>query len=134
MTPAPANQAMVGAWDARLRFIEGPRKGEEEPVLLTFRPDGVVIHADRIPAGSGQLPRGIGEWAADGERFLYWFNVVLNQRSGQPDRVIYVHAEGTLAGGRRTFAARGGSEVYSGTGRRLATNRVDVLATRAEAE
>lgn len=132
MTTTSTNQALVGSWEAQLAFVDGPRKGEEEPVLLTFLPDGVIVHADRIAVQSGQLPRGIGEWTADGDRFSYWFNVVLNQPSGRPENVVYVHGEGTLAGDGQTFGASGGSEVYSGSAELLAIHRADVIATRTE--
>lgn len=133
MTAASTDQAMVGAWDAQLTFVDGPREGEDEPVLITFLPDGVVIHADRIPVDSGQVPRGIGEWVADDEYFSYWFNVVLNQRSGRPEQFVYVHGRGMLSADGKMFGAIGGSEVYSSHGDLLATNRAEVLATRAEA-
>lgn len=133
MTTTSTNQALACAWDAQLTFVQGPRAGEDEPVLLTFLPDGVIIHADRIPTDGGQLPRGIGEWTAAGDRFSYWFNVVLNHPSGRPHHVVYVHGEGTLAGDGQTFVASGGSEVYSATGEVGVTHRAELVATRAEA-
>ncbi len=92
----------------------------------------MILHADEVPAASGQLPRGIGEWAADRERFSYWFNVVLNTATGRPVTVVYVHGEGTLEPDGRTFTASGGSEVYGSAGQLLAINRADLVVRRAE--
>ncbi len=127
------DSGLVGAWGAQLTFTDGPRQGTDEPVRLTFLPDGVIVHADEIPAENGQLPRGIGEWTADGDRFSYWFNVVLNEPSGRPDHVVYVHGQGTLPTDPQTFTASGGSEVYSSTGELLVTHLADLVATRADA-
>ncbi len=133
MTQASIENAVVGAWNAQLTFVEGPRQGETEPVLLTFLADGVVVHADRIPASNGQLPRGIGVWTAESDRFSYWFNVVLNEPSGRPAHVVYVHGQGTLAADGTTFTASGGSEVYGSTGELLFVNRANGEASRAHA-
>jgi hypothetical protein len=133
MTTASTNQALVGAWNAQLTFVEGPRRGKRELVFLSFLPDGVIIHADEIPIESGQIPRGIGEWTAEGDRFSYWFNVVLNDPFGRPNHVVYVHGQGTLPADGRTLTASGGSEVYGSSGELLVTNRADLLATRPEA-
>lgn len=123
---------LQGAWDAQLTFVKGPREGEREPVHLTFLPDGVIIHADQIQGHGGQLPRGIGEWTVHDGRFSYWFNVVLNECSGRPRTVVYVHGQGTLATHGQSFTAGGGSEVYASGGELLVTHRADVRATRAQ--
>lgn len=112
--------------------MKGPREGKREPVVLTFLPEGVIVHADKIRAENGQLPRGIGEWTVEDGRFSYWFNVVLNDPTGRPTTVVYVHGQGTLAADGQTLAASGGSEVYGSSGE-LVTHHADVLATRAEA-
>jgi hypothetical protein len=148
MTTASTDHALAGAWRARLTFTEGPRQGEYEPVRLTFTegprqgeyepvrltflPGGVIVHADEIPAESGQLPRGIGEWTSQDDHFSYWFNVVLNDPTGRPAIVVYVHGNGKLAADRQSLTASGGSEVYGSTGELLATNRADLHATRLE--
>ena len=134
MTTAETGEALVGAWDAHLMFTSGPRKGADESVSLRFLLDGVIIHADESPLQSGQVPRGIGEWSAeaDGNRFSYWFNVVLNDPAGRPTSVVYVHGQGSLAADGRAFSAIGGSEVYRSSEERLATHDVDVQATRAD--
>ncbi len=132
MTTSANDDALAGVWRAQLTFTEGPRQGTHEPVRLTFLSDGVVIHADEIRAENGQLPRGIGEWTIEEDQFSYWFNVVLNDQSGRPDGVVYVHGEGTLAADGLTFTASGGSEVY-GPGGGLSTHRADLVATRADA-
>ena len=131
MTTTLTDSALVGPWRAQLTFTKGPREGEREPVMLTFLRDGVIVHADEIHADNGQLPRGIGEWTIQDDRLSYWFNVVLNDPTGRPTMVVYVHGDGTLAPDARTFMASGGSEVY-GTGQQLlATHHADLLATRA---
>ena len=121
MTALTTENAVAGAWRAHLIFTEGPRRGEQEPVFLTFLPGGVIVHADEIPAENGQLPRGIGEWTMAGEGFSYWFNVVLNDPAGRPTIVAYVHGSGSLAPDRQTLTASGGSEVYGSAGELLAT-------------
>jgi hypothetical protein len=131
MTTTSTNEALLGAWYAQLRFVEGPREDEDEPVRLTFLPGGVIIHADEIPAENGQLSRGIGEWTSEGDSFSYWFNVVFNDSTGRPTIVVHVHGDGTLAPDGRTSTASGGSEIYRADGRLLATNRADLVATRA---
>ncbi len=132
MTTSATEHALAGVWRAQLTFTDGPRQGTHEPVRLTFLPDGVVIHADEIRPENGQLPRGIGEWTTEEERFSYWFNVVLNDPTGRPDHAVYVHGEGTLAPDGQTFTAGGGSEVYGSDGRLLATHRAELRATRAQ--
>lgn len=132
MTRTATDSALIGPWHAQLMFTKGPREGEREPVTLTFLPDGVIVHADEIRVENDQLPRGIGEWTAAGDSFSYWFNVVLNDPTGRPTIVVYVHGDGTLAPDARTFTANGGSEVYSDGGALLASNLADLHATRAE--
>ncbi len=132
MTTTATESPLVGLWRAQLTFTKGPREGGREPVTLTFLADGVIVHADDIRVEKDQLPRGIGEWTTDGDSFSYWFNVVLNDPGGRPTIVVYVHGDGTLAPDGRTFTASGGSEVHGSTGELLATNRVDLHATRAE--
>lgn len=88
---------------------------------------------DEIRAENRELPRGIGEWTGTDDRSSYRFNVVLNDRTGRPDHVVYVHGDGILAPDGRAFTARGGSEVYANGGELLAANHVDLIATRAEA-
>ncbi|MBV9005382.1 MAG: hypothetical protein JO181_12045 [Solirubrobacterales bacterium] len=131
MTTASIENGLVGAWNAQVTFVEGAREGETESVLLTFLADGVVVHADRIPVFNGQLPRGIGEWAGESDRFSYWFNVVLNEPSGRPTHVVYVHGQGTLAADGTKFTASGGGEVYGSSGELLFANRANVEASRA---
>lgn len=133
MATAEIDNALVGAWRAQLRFTGGPRQGTSESVSLTFLPDGVIVHADELPAENGQIARGIGEWTASESGFSYWFNVVLNDPKGRPTIVVYVHGDGTLAADGRTFAASGGSEVYGAGGELLAINHADGVATREEA-
>jgi len=132
MTTTAIDSALVGPWRAELTFTEGPREAEREPVTLTFLQGGVIVHADEIPAGNGQLPRGIGEWTSQDDQFSYWFNVVLNDPTGRPAVVVYVHGEGRLTEDRQTFTASGGSEVYGSAGELLATNRADLQATRVD--
>jgi hypothetical protein len=132
MTTASTNQTLAGVWRAQLTFTEGPRQGEYEPVRLTFLPGGVIVHADEIPAENRQLPRGIGEWTSQDDHFSYWFNVVLNDPTGRPAIVVYVHGKGRLAADRQSLAARGGSKTYASTGELVATNRADLHATRVE--
>ena len=133
MTTTATDSALVGRWRAQLTFTDSPRKGEHEPVRPTFLADGVIVHADEIRAENRQLPRGIGEWTAKDDRSSYRFNVVLNDRTGRPDHVVYVHGDGTLAPDGRALTASGGSEVYANGGELLAANHVDLIATRAEA-
>lgn len=133
MTTTHTESALVGAWRAQLAFTKGPREGERESVTLTFLPDGVIIHADEVRAENDQLPRGIGEWTTEEDGFSYWFNVVLNDATGRPTIVVYVHGEGTLAPDGRTFTGSGGSEVYGSGGQLLASNRAEGVARRAEA-
>ena len=132
MTAATTDNALAGAWRAQLIFTEEPRNGEQEPVFLTCLPGGMIVHADEIPAENGQLPRGIGEWTTAGDRFSYWFNVVLNDPTGRPTIVVYVHGSGSLAADRQTLTASGGSEIYASAGELLATNRAELRAARAE--
>ena len=130
MTTAEIDNALVGAWHAHLTFTEGPRHGEHERLRLTFLPDGVIVGTD---AENGQLPAGIGEWTAEGDRFSYWLNAVLNEPAGRPTTVHYAHGQGALAADGQAFTVSGGSEVYGGSGELLATNRADADATRIEA-
>ena len=131
MTTIATDSQLVGRWRAQLTFTNGPRAGEREPVTLTFLPDGVIVHADEIRPDNGQLPRGIGEWTTEGDSFSYWFNVVLNDATGCPTTVVYVHGDGTLAPDGRTFTASGGGDVYT-SGQLIASNRADLHATRTE--
>jgi hypothetical protein len=131
-TTTTAADELMGAWNAQLTFVKGPREGEREPVLLTFLPDGVIVHADEIRLDSGQVPRGIGEWAAEDGRLTYWFYVVLTDDDGRPVNVVRIRAQGTLAPNRQTFTAAGTGEVYTGAAEPLVTHHVDIRATRAD--
>jgi hypothetical protein len=128
MTAAEIDNAFVGAWDADLIFTAGPRKDEHEQVCLTFLPEGVILGTD---AADGQLPPAVGEWTAEGDRFSYWLNAVLNDPAGRPIIVVYGHGQGILATDGQAFTASGGSEVYGGNGELLATNLADAHATRS---
>jgi hypothetical protein len=127
MTAAGIENALVGEWEALLTFTGGPRRGEHERVRLTFFPAGVIVGTD---ATYGQLPPAIGEWAADGGRFSYWLNAVLNDPTGRPTVVVYGHGQGMLAADEQAFSVSGGSEVYGGNGEVLARNLADAHATR----
>jgi hypothetical protein len=130
MTTSEMKSALVGAWDALLTLTEGPRPGERERLRWTFLPAGLIVGTD---AENGQLPPAIGEWTAEGDRFTFWLNAVSNDPSGRPMTVVYGHGEGKLGADRQTLTVTGGSEVYSGTGELLATNRAEVQAARIEA-
>jgi hypothetical protein len=130
MTTTTTENVLVAAWDAHLTFTEGPRPGERERLRWTFLPEGLIIGTD---AENGQLPPAIGEWTAQGDRFAFWLNAVRNDPAGRPTTVVHGHGEGTLAADGQTLMISGGSEVYSGSGELLATNRADVQATRLEA-
>jgi hypothetical protein len=129
---ASTDHQLLGAWDAHLTFVKGPRKGEREPVLLTFLADGLIIHADEIRLETGQVPRGIGEWAAENDRLSYWFNVVLTHPDGRPANVVRIRAHGRLAPDGHTFTATGTGEVYGSCEDPLVTHHVDVRARRAD--
>jgi hypothetical protein len=129
MTTAEIDTELVGVWQARLTFTEGPRQGEQERLRWTFLPEGMIVGTD---AENGQLPPAVGEWTAEGDRFSYWLNAVRNDSSGRPTTIVYGHADGTLAADGKTLAATGGSEVYGGSGELLATNCAEAQATRLE--
>jgi hypothetical protein len=120
---------LTGAWDAHLTFVEGPRRGETESVELRFLRPNLILHADRVRLSSGQLPRGIGEWAIDDDQLSYWFHVVLTGPDGAPEKVVWVRARGQLAPDGRTFTALGASGVYQ-SGSLIATHQVEVRAVR----
>ena len=130
MTTAEIDTALVGVWQAHLTFTKGPRRGEQERLRWTFLPEGLIVGAD---AENGQLAPAVGEWTAKGARFSYWLNAVRSDSAGRPTTVVYGHAEGTLAADGHTLTVSGGSEVYSGSGELLATNRADAHATRVKA-
>jgi hypothetical protein len=130
MATAEIKSALIGAWDAHLTLTKGPDQGERERLRWTFLPEGLIVGTD---AENGQLPPAIGEWTAEGDRFAFWLNAVRNDSAGRPTTVVYGHGEGTLARDGQTLTVTGGSEVYSGTGELLTTNRADAHATRVKA-
>jgi hypothetical protein len=130
MTTASTDHSLVGAWHAGLTFTDGPRQNEHERVRLTFLPDGLIVGTD---AENGQLPPAIGEWTAEGDRFSYWLNAVMNDPSGRPMTVVRAHAEGTLAADGQAFTLSGGSEFYGGGAELLGANGARAHATRIEA-
>jgi len=130
-TSTPAAYDLVGAWNAQVTFIAGPRQGETESVVLTLLPDGVIVHSDEVPLDDGRVPRGIGEWTAADGRLAYRFDVVLADTAGRPATVAHVHANGSVAPGGQTFTASGGSEIYGLGGNLLATHQAEVRARRA---
>ena len=133
MTTADIDNALVGAWHAHLTFTEGARQGEHERLRLTFLPDGVIVGAAAIRADRSQVPPASGEWTAEGDRFCYWLNAVMNDPAGRPRTVVHGHGQGTLAADGQALTASGGSEVYGSNGELLATNQAHLHATRAKA-
>jgi hypothetical protein len=121
---------LAGRWRAELIFTDGPSKGNHESVRLTLLADGVTAPAEEIRAEDWRRLRGFGKRAANDDRLSCWFNAVFDDRTGDPEHVVYVHPDGTLAPDGHAFTASGESEPYANRGELLATNHVDLSPTR----
>jgi len=70
----------------------GPTPDKPGITVVDYEPGPTIsVGTD---AENGRLSPAIGEWIAEGDRFSYWLNAVLNEPGRRPSAVVDGHGQG----------------------------------------
>jgi hypothetical protein len=115
---------LIGTWQWRVSFHEGPLQGQSEIKRVVFAPDHTFLILLPFP--------GTGTWQSDAsDAISFSFTELLNYRAdGTCTGYVMVTGQGSLSQDGTSFSASGQGVVYSADGAHLATNKTTALGTR----